>query len=140
LNFGLADIQPPKVIVDAEEQAKQREIGIATAEADKEIRIRNAQADLTVAEMQQAVELKQAETDVLVEQKLAEGFNRSFLMRRGLAALEAMAASDNKVIFLPNEAFSNPAVLMGAFNQVDIDAADALAVPAPVATVPATAN
>lgn len=121
LNFGLADVTLPKVIIDAEEKAKEREIKIKETESDEEIRVRKAQADLKVAELEQAVELKQAETDVLVEQKLSEGFNRSFLMRRGLAVLQAMAESDNKVIFLPTEAFSNPALLVGAMNQADAE-------------------
>ncbi len=116
VNFGLAGVQPPAVVKDAEEKRKRREIEIAEAEADEQVKIRKAQADLEVAKLQQAVELKQAETDVMVQMKLQEGFNQSFVMRRGLAVLQELAKSNNKVVFLPTEALSNPAVMIGAMN------------------------
>ena len=114
LNFGLADIQPPQVIVDAEIKRKAREIAINEAEANKQIRLREAEANLEVAKTNQAVELKEAETQVLVEQKLREGFSEAYVAQRGLKILEALAASDNKVVFLPTEALANPAVMIGS--------------------------
>jgi len=113
LNFGLADIQPPKIIIDAEENRKSREIQIKQAEADKEIRLREAVANLEVARLNQAVELKEAETQVLVEKKLKEGFSEAYVAQRGLKILEKLAASQNKVVFLPTEALSNPSVMIG---------------------------
>lgn len=117
LNFGLNDAQPPKIIMDAEITRKQREIGIQQAEADKEIALRQAEAALEVAIMQQSVDLKEAETQVLVEQKLREGFSDAFVAQRGLRILEQIAASDNKVVFLPTEALHNPAVMIGGLGQ-----------------------
>jgi hypothetical protein len=114
LNFGLADLQPPKVILEAEIGRKTREIEINRAEADKEIRLRQAEANLEVAALEQGVALKEAETQVLVQQKLTAGFSEAYVAQRALNVLEAMAASDNKVIFLPTEALSNPAIMIGA--------------------------
>jgi F0F1-type ATP synthase epsilon subunit len=116
LNFGLANMQPPSVIVAAEETRKKREIEINEAEAKKKIRLKEAEADLEVAVSEQAVELKQAETQVLVEKKLKEGFSEAYVAQRALNILEQMAASDNKVIYLPTEALKNPSVMIGSLN------------------------
>ena len=117
LNFGLADIQPPKVIIDAEIKRKAREIAINEAEANKQIRLKEAEANLEVAITQQAVELKEAETQVMVEKKLKEGFSQAYVAQRGLRILEQLAGSTNKVIFMPTEALSNPAVMIGGIEE-----------------------
>lgn len=117
LNFGLSDIQPPSVILEAEVKRKSREIAINQAEAEKEVRLRVAQADLEVAALKQSVDLKEAETQVLVEKKLKEGFSQAYVAQRGLKILEALAKSENKVIFLPTEALSNPSVMIGGLQK-----------------------
>lgn len=115
--FGLADIQPPKVIVAAQEAAKEREIAIDRAEADKQVKLKEAEANLAVAFKQQEVDLKEAETQVLVDKKLAEGVSPAFIAQRSLKVLEILAASENKVFFLPTEAMQNPAIIMGSVNE-----------------------
>lgn len=115
--FGLADVQPPDVIVKAQEAAKEREIQIQRAEADKLVKLKEAEAALEVAIKQQQVDLKEAETQVLVNQKLAEGVNRAFIAQRSLKILEQMAQSNNKIFFLPMEAMSNPSMILGPINQ-----------------------
>lgn len=126
LNFGLADLQPPEIIVTAEEKRKQREIAIREAEADKEIRLKQAQADLEVAELQQSVELKEAETQVMVEKKLKEGFSQAYVAQRGLRILESIANSDNKVILLPSDAITDPSIMMG-LTQYSLDQSETMA-------------
>jgi regulator of protease activity HflC (stomatin/prohibitin superfamily) len=116
LNFGLAHMQPPAVVIAGEETRKKREIEINEAEAKKKIRLKEAEADLEVAISKQAIELKEAETQVLVEQKLKEGFSEAYVAQRALKILEKMAASDNKVIYLPTEALKNPSVMIGSLN------------------------
>lgn len=141
LNFGLADIQPPKIIIDAEENRKAREIAIKQAEAEKEIRLRQAQADLEVARLNQAVELKEAETQVLVEQKLKEGFSEAYVAQRGLKILDKLAGSQNKVVFLPTEALSNPSIMIGGIKDaLESNAAPAEAEDAPVIAPAKTAS
>ncbi|KOR32472.1 hypothetical protein TI05_07075 [Achromatium sp. WMS3] len=117
IRFGLADMQPPQVILEAQEAAKKREIEIQRAEADKLVKLKEAEAAYEVALKQQQVDLKEAETQVLVNQKLSEGVNSAFVAQRALRILEKLAESNNKVIFLPTEALSNPAILLGPINQ-----------------------
>ncbi|MBI2055756.1 MAG: hypothetical protein HYT37_00025 [Candidatus Sungbacteria bacterium] len=114
--FGLADIQPPPVIVAAQEAAKEREIAINRAEAEKQIKLKEAEAAYEVAIKQQQVDLKEAETQVLVEKKLAESVSTAFVTQRSLKVLEQLANSENKVFFLPTEAMKNPAIMMGIVN------------------------
>lgn len=115
--FGLADIQPPPVIVAAQESAKEREIAIDRAEADKQVKLKEAEAALAVAIKQQEVDLKEAETQVLVEKKLSESVSQAFVTQRSLRVLEMLAKSENKVFFLPMEAMKNPALVMGIVNE-----------------------
>ena len=115
--FGLADIQPPKVILDAKEAAKRRQIKIHEAEAQKKIDLKKAEAALEVAKKQQQVDLKEAETQVLVNKKLAEGVNPAFVTQRSLKVLEKMSQSNNKVFFLTEDVLQNPAMLLGSMYQ-----------------------
>lgn len=115
--LALANVQPPDVIMKAQEKAAEREIAIQQAEADKLVKLKEAEANLEVARKQQEVELIEAETQVLVDKKLAEGVSEAWMRQRGLSVLEKMAAGDNKVIFIPMEALSNPAIMMGLLNQ-----------------------
>lgn len=114
--FGLADVQPPGVIVKAQEAAKSREIAIQQAEADKQVALKVAEAAYEVAVKQQQVDLKEAETQVLVEEKLSRSVNRAFIAQRSLRVLEELAKSQNKIMFLPLETFANPALILGAVN------------------------
>jgi len=119
-----ADIQPPQVIVSAQEKAKEREIEIQKAEADKQISLARAEADLEVARKQQEVDLLEAETQVLVNKKLAEGVTEAFVTQRGLKILEAMVRADNKVFFMPQEAFKDPAVMIPTLSDAYINKGD----------------
>lgn len=121
--LGLADVQPPEVIVKAREAAKEREIAIQRAEADKQVKLKEAEAALEVAKKQQQVDLKEAETQVLVNQKLAEGVNEAFVTQRWLKVMEQLSKNtEGKVIILPYEAIKNPMIMMGASNQALRDA------------------
>lgn len=115
--LGLADVQPPEVIVKAREAAKEREIAIQRAEADKQVKLKEAEAALEVAKKQQQVDLKEAETQVLVNQKLAEGVNQAFVTQRWLKVMDQLSRNtDGKVIILPFEAIKNPSIMMGVSN------------------------
>jgi hypothetical protein len=116
MRFGLADVQPPAIIVKAQEAATKREIEIRQAEADKMVRLKEAEANLEVATKQQQVDLKEAETQVLVAQKLAQGVSPAWALQRGMKVLEKLE-NGNHVILLPMEAFKNPALMMGIANK-----------------------
>ncbi|PID83361.1 hypothetical protein CSB11_01040 [Candidatus Campbellbacteria bacterium] len=116
--LGLADVQPPEVIIKAREAAKEREIAIQRAEADKQVKLKEAEAALEVAKKQQQVDLKEAETQVLVNKKLAEGVNQAFVTQRWLKVMDQMSQNtEGKVIILPFEAIKNPAILTGVSNK-----------------------
>jgi len=113
IQFELANIQPPDVIVIAQEQRKEREIAIEKAQADKQVALAEAEAALEVALKQQELDLKEAETQRMVNEQLAQGVNQAFIAQRGLKVLEIMARSPNKIIIIPEKAFSNPAMVIG---------------------------
>lgn len=118
IQFGLADIQPPAIIVKAQETAKEREVAIDTAEAQKAVSWKEAEAKLEVARKQQEIDLLEAETQVLVEQKLSEAVNDAFVTQRGLKILDQLSTNDQKtVILLPMEAFKKPELMMGIHNK-----------------------
>lgn len=110
--LGLSNVQPPQVVLVAQEQKKKRQIEIEKAEADKLVKLKEAEAALEVAKKQQEVDLIEAETQVLVDKKLAEGVNERFVLQRTLKALDKLVERNN-VIFLPMEALKNPSMLVG---------------------------
>lgn len=110
--FELADIQPPKVIVDAQENAKRREIDIQKAEADAQVQLVEAKRALEVAKMQRAVEREKAEA--IAEQNLiaARSVTPELLAYRKLEAAERIyteLAGSSNVIIVPADSasFSN---------------------------------
>ena len=117
LQIGLANIQPPPIIVQAQEQRKEREIAIQKAEADARVRLTEAERALAVAAKQQEVDLLEAETQVLVNKKLAESVNNAFVTQRMIKVLMRMAESDNKVFIIPSDALANPAMLLGVVRE-----------------------
>lgn len=112
LQLGLAAVDPPEVIMVAQEQAKKREIEIQRAEADKLVKLTEADAALEVAKKQQQVDLLEAETQVLVDKKLSECVNQAFVTQRALKVWEKLADNKN-VIILPSEAITSPSIMMG---------------------------
>jgi hypothetical protein len=117
LDFGFADLQPPKVIVEAQEARKEREVSILRAEADKQVKLKQAESALEVAQKQQEVDLKEAETQVLVDKKLAEGVSEAFALQRALKIWDNLSTNDAKtIILMPSEAMKNPALMIGALN------------------------
>lgn len=117
IQIGLADIQYPDVIVKAQELAKEREVAIETAEAQKLVALKEAEAELEVARKQQEIDLVEAETQVLVEDKLSEAVNDAFVTQRALKILDKMADNPSKSFILPMEAFQRPEMLMGVYGE-----------------------
>lgn len=112
--FELADIQPPDVIITAQEDAKRREIDIQKAEADAQVQMVTAQRDLEVAKMQRAVDREKAEA--IAEQNLiaAKSVTPELLAYRRLEVAESIyskLAKSNNVIVIPadSDSFSRTA-------------------------------
>lgn len=116
-SFGLSKVLPPDVIVRAQEQAKEREIAIRRAEADKLVKLTEAEAALEVARKQQEVDLTEAETQVMVERKMNDVVSPAFAMQRGFKVLQTLGENGNLIVFMPYEAMNNPAMMTGVLQQ-----------------------
>jgi hypothetical protein len=116
VHFGLSTVQPPQLIIDAQNTAKQTEVAIERAKADRLVKLTQAEAALEVAKKQQMVDLLEADTQRLVNLKLTEGVNIAFVQQRVLTTLEKIAKSDDRVMLIPQESVGNNA-LMTAVHQ-----------------------
>ena len=110
--FELADIQPPKVIVDAQENAKRREIDIQKAEADAQVQLVEADRDLEVAKRRRLVDREKAEAIAEQNRIAANSVTPELLAYRRLEAAERIyteLANSENVIIVPAEsqAFSS---------------------------------
>jgi len=99
VQFGLADIQPPDVIVKAKEIAKEREIAIQQEESNKQIALKKAEAEIELAEKDKIVRLKKAEAILAENQKVAESVTEKYLSYRYLEVLEAAARNESTIFF-----------------------------------------
>jgi regulator of protease activity HflC (stomatin/prohibitin superfamily) len=113
LTLGLADAEPPEVIITARKLAKKKEIEIRQAEAEQQVAIVRAEAKLALAKKDQEIQLTEAETQLRISEKLTEGVNPAFVTQRWLTIMEKMANSHNKVFILSADALKDPAVMMG---------------------------
>ena len=115
--FELADIQPPKVIVDAQESAKEREIDIQRAEADAQVQMVEADRDLEVAKRRRLVDREKAEAIAEQNRIAAASVTPQLLAYRRLEAAEriytVLAQSENTII-VPADS--------GIFNNITDDA------------------
>ena len=86
--FELADVQPPGVIVEAQQAAKQRQIDVQRAEADAQVDMVQAEKALEVAKLNRLVEREKAEA--IAEQNIiaAESITPQLLAYRQLEVME----------------------------------------------------
>lgn len=100
--FELAKVDPPKVIVAAQEAAKKREIDIQRAEADAEVAMVEAERALEVAKKNRLVEREKAEAIAEQNKIAAQSISEKLLAYRRLEVAEnvytALAQSDNVII------------------------------------------
>lgn len=110
--FELADIQPPEVIVQAQQAAKEREIDIEKAEADAQVNLVKAERQLEVAKKDRLVEREKALAIAEQNKIAANSITPQLLAYRRLETAEniykALANSDNVVIVpADSSSFSN---------------------------------
>jgi hypothetical protein len=100
--FELANIQPPKVIVEAQQAAKEREIDIQKAEADAQVQMVVAERALEVAKMDRLVEREKAQAIAEQNKIAAESITPEVLAYKKLETAQniytALAKSNNVVI------------------------------------------
>jgi regulator of protease activity HflC (stomatin/prohibitin superfamily) len=110
--FELADVQPPEVIVTAQEAAKEREIDIQKAEADAQVEMVRAERNLEVAKAERLVEREKAEAIAEQNKIAAESITAEVLEYKRLETAKeiytALAASGNTIIIpADSSGFSN---------------------------------
>ena len=110
--FELAEVQPPDVIVGAQEAAKRREIDIQKAEADAQVQLVEAERALEVAKMQRAVDREKAQAIAEQNKIAAASITPQLLAYRRLEAAERIyteLAGSSNVVIVPadSQSFSN---------------------------------
>lgn len=95
----LANFQPPKVIVDAQAAAKEREVAIQRAEADARVAMVEADRSLEVAKKQRLVEKEKALAIAEQNDIAARSVTPQLLAYRRLEVIESLAKSGNVVFF-----------------------------------------
>lgn len=110
--FELANVQPPEVIVNAQQAAKEREIDIQKAEADAQVQLVQAEKDLVIAQKNRLVEKEKALAIAEQNRIAAKSITPQLLAYRKLEVAEKiyseLSKSDN-VIIVPADSsgFSN---------------------------------
>lgn len=102
--FELADVQPPKVIVQAQQSAKEREIDIQRAEADAQVDLVKAERELEVAKKNRLVEREKAEAIAEQNKIAADSITPQLLAYRRLEVAERVyteLAKSNNTIIVP---------------------------------------
>lgn len=97
--FGLADLNYPKVVRDAMEATQERRIAIERAEADAQVKIREAQALLEVRTAEREADLLAARTMAESNRILAEGVTPGVIRYLELEVLKEVAKNKNAVFF-----------------------------------------
>jgi hypothetical protein len=98
--IGLANLQYPQIIVEAQENAAKRTEMIRQEEAQLELSKTSLQRQLQEQRMQRQIDVEKAEADAQVARIQADAITPKYLSYRGLDVLEKMANSQNKV-FVP---------------------------------------
>lgn len=100
--FQLADVQPPAVIVNAQEAAKEREIDIQKAQADADVKLVEAALALEVAKKDRLVEREKAEAIAEQNEIAAASITPEILAYKKLETAQtiylALAKSGNTII------------------------------------------
>lgn len=102
--FELANIQPPEVIVNAQQAAKEREIDIQKAEADAQVDLVVAEKDLEIAKKNRLVEREKAEAMAEQNKIAANSITPQLLAYKQLeTAIEIvkLASANSNTVFLP---------------------------------------
>lgn len=118
MQLSFAKLNPPESMRLAFLKAKEREIALQQAEADKLVSIKKAEAALEVAEKTAAVRLVQAQAFADEAAKMAEAITPEWLQMRRLEVMEAMALNKSAVFF-PAEMGVGTAVELQQLKRLD---------------------
>jgi len=103
---GLTNVDYPKIITDAQENAAKRKENEDQVLAQRNLDLLQIQTDKEVETQRRELEMMKAATTAMVADKM---FSPNYLKLRQLEVLEKLAASENKV-FVPTEMLDSIAV------------------------------
>lgn len=98
--IGLSNLQYPKIIVEAQENAAKRAEMIRTEQAQLELSKTQLERTLQETRMQRKVDVEKAEADAQVNKILAESMTPQYIKYQELEVMKLMTQSQNKV-FMP---------------------------------------
>jgi hypothetical protein len=98
--IGLADIQYPEIVIEAQKKAAERREQIFTEESQLEISRVQLERQLQEQQMQRAIDVERAEAEAMVNKILADSITPAYIKYKELSVLETLATSQNKV-FIP---------------------------------------
>lgn len=99
---GISSLKYPDIVVEAQENAAQRNEMIRQEQAQLELSKVQLERNLQEQRMQRAIDVERAEAEAQVNKILSESMTDRYVQYRQLSALEKMAESDNKV-FIPSK-------------------------------------
>lgn len=114
---GLADIQYPQIIVEAQENAAQRREMIQQEEAQLEISKVTLERQLQEQRLQRAIDVEKARAEAEVNKILAASVTPEYIRYRELNIMENIASSENKV-FVPTKMLDSMAGAVAAGNEM----------------------
>jgi hypothetical protein len=100
--IGLADIQYPEIIVNAQKNAAERREMIEQENAQLEISKVQLERQLQEQKLQRAIDVEKAEAESLVNKILAESITPGYIKYKELEVMAKIAESQNKV-FVPTQ-------------------------------------
>jgi hypothetical protein len=103
---GLTNVDYPKIITDAQENAAKRKENEDQVLAQRNLDLLQIQTDKEVETQRRELEMMKAATTAMVADKM---FSQNYLKLRQLEVLEKLASSENKV-FVPTEMLDSIAV------------------------------
>lgn len=103
---GLTNVDYPKIITDAQENAAKRKENEDQVLAQRNLDLLQIQTDKQVETQRRELEMMKAATTAMVADKM---YSDNYLKLRQLEVLEALSKSDNKV-FIPTEMLDSLAV------------------------------
>lgn len=116
--FSFAKLNPPEAMKLAFLANKQREIALATAEADKLVRIKQASANLEVAKKTAATKVEIAKGFKAEAKIMSEAITPEWLQMRRLEVMEKMA-KNGSAVFFPTNLSVGEAVQMQTLRKIE---------------------
>lgn len=103
VRIGLAKVEYPKIITDAKEIAKQREVEIEQVEAENQIVMVKLERELEQARQERNIRNERAQAALEENNIISKSVTKEYLMWKQLEVLEKMAENKNAV-FIPFDA------------------------------------